>query len=168
MPHELLRNNVQSNLPLTEAQLDIFCAPFEAAKVSKGDYLLRQGNICRFEGFVTHGCFRIFTIDNRGNENILYFAASGWWLIDTDSFMYQTASELNFQALEGSESAAYQQNREGAVVWGASLCGEALPHYDPKGTDSLAATARPQSYADGEGALPAFHGYLSRYSSETY
>ncbi len=84
-------------------QIDEICSFFNTKTVKKGEYLLTQGSICKFEGFVTKGCFRIFIIDTKGNENILYFAAEDWWLIDTDSFMNQTPSDLYFQALEDSE-----------------------------------------------------------------
>lgn len=65
--------------------------------------MLTQGSICKFEGFVLDGCFRIFTIDKKGNENTLYFATKDWWLMDIDSFTNQVPSDLNIQALEDSK-----------------------------------------------------------------
>ncbi|WP_298501891.1 Crp/Fnr family transcriptional regulator [uncultured Maribacter sp.] len=102
MPYELLKNNIKKNISVSDAELNSICSPFRASDVKKGDFLLTQGSACTFEGFVTEGCFKIFTLDKKGNENILYFAVKDWWLIDTDSFMNRTPSDLNMQALEDS------------------------------------------------------------------
>ena len=71
--------------------------------IKKKAFLLEQGQVCKFEGFVVEGCFRIFMIDKKGNENTLYFATQNWWLMDIDSFMNQKPSDLNIQALEDSK-----------------------------------------------------------------
>lgn len=84
-------------------ELESVCSYFKPKEIKKKDFLLTQGRICRFEGFVLEGCFRIFTLDKKGNENTLYFAAKDWWLMDNDSFMNQIPSDLNMQALEDSK-----------------------------------------------------------------
>jgi CRP-like cAMP-binding protein len=103
MPYDLLKQNIQKNLPISSQELDIICSKFNPKKFNKKEFLLTQGRVCNFEGFVLEGCFRIFTIDKKGNENTLYFAAKDWWLMDHDSFMNQTPSNLNIQALENSK-----------------------------------------------------------------
>jgi CRP-like cAMP-binding protein len=102
MSHGLLRQNIKENLTLTGTELDLVCNYFKPLSFRKKEFLLTQGSICKFEGFVVEGCFRVFTLDKKGNENTLYFAAKDWWLMDIDSFMHQTASDLNIQALEDS------------------------------------------------------------------
>lgn len=103
MSYDLFKENLKKNVQISESELAAVCNQFIPKKVNKADFLLRQGRICTFEGFVQNGCFRVFTLDKKGNENTLYFAAKGWWLMDIDSFMNQTPSELNIQALEDSE-----------------------------------------------------------------
>jgi len=103
MSHDLLRQNIKNNLNLSSTEIDSICNYFEPLSFKKKEFLLRQGSICKFEGFVIEGCFRVFTLDKKGNENTLYFAAKDWWLMDIDSFMNQTASDLNMQALEDSK-----------------------------------------------------------------
>jgi CRP-like cAMP-binding protein len=71
--------------------------------VAKKEYLLKKGEVCRFEGFVTEGCFRLFSTDADGGEAVLYFAARDWWIADIDSFTHQAPAELSIQALEDSE-----------------------------------------------------------------
>jgi len=102
MSYALLKQNIERNLQFLPSELEMICSYFKPLAIKKKDYLLRQGRIFRYEGFVTEGCFRIFTIDKKGNENTLYFGAKDWWLMDIDSFMNQSPSDLNIQALEDS------------------------------------------------------------------
>jgi CRP-like cAMP-binding protein len=103
MAYDLLKQTIKKNIQISDHDLELFCSHFKPYSIKKKDFLLRQGSIYRFEGFVLEGCFRIFTIDEKGNENTLYFAARDWWLMDIDSFMNQTPSKLNIQALENSK-----------------------------------------------------------------
>ncbi|MBX2816690.1 MAG: Crp/Fnr family transcriptional regulator [Saprospiraceae bacterium] len=102
MSDDLLKAHISDTMEIAEPLLDSICASFDEMEVRKGEYVLRQGNPCRFEAYVCRGCFRIFVIDEKGNEKILYFAEADWWLMDIDSFMNRSASVLNIQALEDS------------------------------------------------------------------
>ncbi|ARV16791.1 hypothetical protein BTO07_01575 [Polaribacter sp. SA4-12] len=99
---DLLKKNISNHIQLSESEIGEFCKNWHPKSIQKKDFLLRQGEICKFEGFVVEGCFRIFSIDKKGNENTLYFAAKDWWLMDIDSFTNQVPSHLNIQALEDS------------------------------------------------------------------
>ncbi|MDV7186546.1 Crp/Fnr family transcriptional regulator [Lutibacter sp. TH_r2] len=103
MPYQLLKQNIQKNIQISTNELDEICNNFELKIINKKEFLLTQGSIFNYEGFVIEGCFRIFTIDKNGNENTLYFAVKDWWLMDIDSFMNQSPSDLNIQALENSK-----------------------------------------------------------------
>ncbi|ADY28556.1 MULTISPECIES: Crp/Fnr family transcriptional regulator [Cellulophaga] len=103
MPYQLLKDNLKQNLDLSSKELEQICSYFTTKEIKKKEFLLTQGSICKFEGFVVQGCFRVFSLDKNGNDNTLYFAAKDWWLMDIDSFMNQSPSELNIQALEDSK-----------------------------------------------------------------
>ncbi|MGB5668031.1 MAG: Crp/Fnr family transcriptional regulator [Maribacter sp.] len=103
MSYDLLKQNIKKNLNLSNSELEAVCKDFKPQSFKKKELLLTQGSICKFEGFVVEGCFRIFTLDKKGNDNTLYIAAKDWWLMDIDSFMHQTASDLNIEALEDSK-----------------------------------------------------------------
>ncbi len=103
MNYNALKQHIKNNIQISNEDLNTICSYFKSKSIKKKDFLLTQGSIYKYEGFVLDGCFRIFTIDKKGNENTLYFAAKDWWLMDIDSFMNQTPSNLNIQALEDSE-----------------------------------------------------------------
>jgi CRP-like cAMP-binding protein len=68
----------------------------------KNKIILKQGEICEFEGYVLEGCFKVFYQDENGREHILYFAIEDWWVLDIDSFVSGKTSKLYIQALEDS------------------------------------------------------------------
>jgi CRP-like cAMP-binding protein len=100
---KLLKQNISSHISISEKEADSFCDLFEERAVKKKEYLLKEGEICRFEGFVNKGLFRIFHIDNNGFEQVLYFACEDWWVADIDSFTNEKPSQLFIEALEDSE-----------------------------------------------------------------
>ncbi|WP_291968219.1 Crp/Fnr family transcriptional regulator [Maribacter sp.] len=95
--------HINKTIHLSKDEEEKFCSYFHLKTIDKKDFILQQGEICKFEGFVLEGCFRTFTLDKKGNENTLFFAAKDWWLMDIDSFMNNNPSELNIQALEDSQ-----------------------------------------------------------------
>jgi CRP-like cAMP-binding protein len=80
-----------------------FCGLFQNKSIKKKEFLLRESEICKFEGFVTKGLFRVYHIDNNGFEQVLYFAIENWWITDMDSFTNEKPSNLYIEALEDSE-----------------------------------------------------------------
>lgn len=99
---ELLTRNILNHITLSKKELDNFCNLFNHKEVLKKHFLLREGEICKFEGFVTKGLFRVFHIDQNGFEQVLYFAQENWWITDIDSFTNEQPSQLYIQALEDS------------------------------------------------------------------
>ena len=100
---ELLKQNITSHISLDEDEIEAFCNLFEQKIVKKKSFLLREAEICKFEGFVTKGIFRVYHIDQNGVEQILYFAIENWWVTDIDSFTHERPSQLFIEALEDSE-----------------------------------------------------------------
>ena len=102
MYHPSLQEYIKRIVDFKPVELDTITRYFRERKVAKGEYVLRRGQVCRFEGFVTQGCFRIFITDHKGSEKVLYFAGRQWWVMDIDSFANQIPSELDIQAAEDS------------------------------------------------------------------
>ena len=99
---ELLIQNILNHITLSKKELDSFCSLFNQKEVHKKNFLLREGEICKFEGFVIKGLFRVYHIDSNGFEQVLYFAQERW-ITDIDSFTNEKPSQLYIQALEDSE-----------------------------------------------------------------
>lgn len=99
---ELLKAYFLDIVELAPDELEAITNKYKEKKVAKGEYVLREGQICRFEGYVVEGCFKISTCDADGVEKVLYFAARDWWVMEIDSFANQMPSQLDIQALSDS------------------------------------------------------------------
>ncbi|WP_448103978.1 Crp/Fnr family transcriptional regulator [Pedobacter panaciterrae] len=99
----LLQQNIANHISLSEDETAAFCNLFKHRKVNKKSFLLSEGEICRFEGFVVKGLLRIYHIDKNGLEQVLYFAIENWWITDIDSFTNEKPSQLFIEALEDCE-----------------------------------------------------------------
>lgn len=99
----LLKQNIAGHISLSEKDMEVFCNLFQNKTVKKKNFLLSEGDVCRFEGFVTKGLFRVYHIDQNGFDQILYFAIENWWITDIDSFTNGRPSQLYIEALEDSE-----------------------------------------------------------------
>ena len=100
---DLLKEYIQKLIAISDTNLNTFCGYFDAVTIQRKELLLRQGELCNFEGFITKGCFRLFTIDDKGNEHTLYFGIKNWWIADIHSFLNQVPATFSIQALEDSE-----------------------------------------------------------------
>lgn len=100
---ESLIRNILNHITLSNKEIESFCSLFKQKEVRKKHFLMREGEICKFEGFVTKGLFRVYHVDNDAFEQVLYFAQENWWITDIDSFTSEKPSQLYIQALEDSE-----------------------------------------------------------------
>ncbi len=48
--------------------------------IQKKSFLLKHGEVCKVEGFITIGIFRVFHIENNGIEQILNFTKENYWI----------------------------------------------------------------------------------------
>jgi len=98
-----LKEHILKHIQISDEHLEEFCNAFTFQKIIKKEFLLKEGELCKFEGFVINGCFKVYHSDQKGTEQILYFAIEDWWITDVDSFTTLKPSQLNIQALENSE-----------------------------------------------------------------
>lgn len=71
--------------------------------ISKGDFLLQEGEISKYSFYVEKGLLRYYSIDEKGREHIIQFAPEGWFVGDRESMFFSRPSQYFIQALEESE-----------------------------------------------------------------
>lgn len=101
---ELLKQNISRHISLSAVEMEEFCLLFEKKAFAKKSFFLKEGEICKFEGFVTKGLFRVYHLDQKGVDQVLYFAPENWWITDIDSFTRSFPSQLFIEAIEDSEA----------------------------------------------------------------
>lgn len=99
----IIENFEQKGVVLDDNSKEIINTTFKTKLVSKREYILTPGEICQFEAFVVQGCFKVYCLDEKGQEHIVHFSIEDWWLADLESYNYNKPSKLYIQALEDSE-----------------------------------------------------------------
>ncbi len=100
---ELFLKNVKEHISISEDEFEFCKTLFIPKKLRKRQYLLQEGDVCRYTAFVEKGMLRTFTVDDKGNEPILQFSMEGWWVTDLYSFLADEPSRYNIEALEDCE-----------------------------------------------------------------
>ncbi len=100
---QLLLNNISKYIRLNEQEKEIFVAYLQSKSIKRKQFLLKEGEVCKYSAFVTAGCLRGYTSDKNGNEHILEFAPPDWWIADVYSLITQKPCTLNIEALEDTE-----------------------------------------------------------------
>lgn len=103
--HDTLIAYINSKLTtkLSEEEGNLLKSVFRQKKFRKHQFLLQEGEVCKFAGFVVKGAFKQYTIDKTGKENILGLYIENWWVGDRESFMIGTPSPYFIDAFEDVE-----------------------------------------------------------------
>lgn len=101
--YEVFFQTLKSKVPFSEDELAIIKAHLTPKKLRKKQYLLQEGDVCKFITFVEKGALRSYTIDEKGVERIIQFALEGWTISDLYSFLTAEPATYNIDALEDSE-----------------------------------------------------------------
>ena len=94
---------LNKKLTLSKEEEDMFRKYIIPKKLRKKQYLLQEGDICKYVTFVEAGMLRSYAVDEKGIEKIFQFAPEGWWISDMYSFLTKEPSTLCIDALEDSE-----------------------------------------------------------------
>lgn len=100
---ELLLQSIREKISLTDKEFNFTKTLFIPKKLRKRQYLLQEGDVCRYTAFVEKGLLRTYTVDEKGNEPILQFSFEGWWIADIYSFLTDEPSMYNIEAIESCE-----------------------------------------------------------------
>jgi CRP-like cAMP-binding protein len=94
---------IREYVELTAAEESILQSKIKVKRYVKGQFVVQNGDVCKYENFVLSGCLKTFYIDDKGQEHIVMLAIENWWTADLGSFITQTPADLNVQCVENSE-----------------------------------------------------------------
>lgn len=92
-----------SALPVSEDEFTLIKAAFKPKKLRKRQYLLQEGDVCKYLSFVVKGALRQYTVDDKGAEHIVRFGIERWWMADYEGFITHKPGKYNIDALEDAE-----------------------------------------------------------------
>lgn len=103
MTYERLLSVLSNQINLSEKDIEFCKEVFVPKKLRKRQYLLQEGDVCKYTAFVEKGLLRTFTVSDKGTEAILQFSMEDWWVADLYSFFTEEPSIYNIEALEDCE-----------------------------------------------------------------
>lgn len=101
--YEVFFKSIQSKVDFSAADLAMIKSKLTPKKLRKRQYLLQEGDTCRFVAFVEKGVLRSYSIDEKGLEHIIQFALEGWLISDLYSFLTEEAATYTIDAVEDCE-----------------------------------------------------------------
>ncbi|KQR94633.1 Crp/Fnr family transcriptional regulator [Chryseobacterium sp. Leaf180] len=90
-------------LEIPEDRLNLCGVQYETRDISKHDFLLQAGEVCKYTFYVQKGLLRMYSIDKNGKEHIIQFAPENWLISDRSSLHFHEKSVYYIEAVEDSE-----------------------------------------------------------------
>jgi len=105
-----LTSFLTSNIDIDKNNLESLVSQCKTKYVKKGEYLLKEGEKCKYSFFVEHGLLRQFALDDKGKEHILQFAPENWIVTDRESVYFDQPSAYYIQALENTNTILFEES----------------------------------------------------------
>lgn len=100
---EVFAKYLQNQIQLSDAELEMIRSVCVERRLRKNQYLLQEGDVWRYNAFITKGCLRTYIVNDKLHEHILNFAIENYWTGDRESLLNGTPSRYNIDAIEDSE-----------------------------------------------------------------
>jgi len=112
MSASLIIDSISKHIQLSAEEKEHFLSLLQPKSYKRKQFLLQDGDVCKYSTFVIKGCLRGFTIDQNGFEHVLNFAPVGWWIADMYSLLTQKPGILNIESLEDTEVLLLSKSRQ--------------------------------------------------------
>ena len=88
---------------LTDKEEFVLVSKLKQRNYLKGQYIVQDGDICRYHTYIVTGKVRTFYLDKNGHEHVVTFGIENWWVGDLGSLITQTPADFNVQCLENTK-----------------------------------------------------------------
>lgn len=102
MEYKSILKNIARHITLNEEEIVLFTAVLKKKELKRKEVILKPEQPCTLINYVDQGVLRAYYTDKNGNENIIMFAVSDWWITDMHSFAGEKPSMLTIEAVENS------------------------------------------------------------------
>jgi CRP-like cAMP-binding protein len=89
--------------PLKDEEVELIKSAFIYKKIKKKQFLLQEGEVCKYAAFIVKGAMRQYSIDEKGIEHVIRLSIENWWAVDRESHAMLTPSIYNIDAWEDTE-----------------------------------------------------------------
>lgn len=106
---EQIKDFLKKSDILSEEDINHFWENGKTEKISKGDYLIREGQICKKLYFVHQGAVSIFILSD-GNEHVKDFSLSNKFITSYTSFQTEKPSSIYLRAERDCELTSWNKS----------------------------------------------------------
>lgn len=96
----VLENYLSSIGGLSAKEISFSAKFFQPVRLKKGDFFIREDELCRHVGFIASGAVKAYAIDKEGNENITCFKFENEFVTSFPEFVKQEKSRRSIRAIE--------------------------------------------------------------------
>jgi CRP/FNR family transcriptional regulator, anaerobic regulatory protein len=89
-------------LPLNETEKEALICRLTKRKIKRKQFILQEGDTCKYFNYVIEGCFKMYGVDKSGTEHNLVFTSEDDWITDIDSLHKERPTKLFIEAVEPS------------------------------------------------------------------
>ena len=100
MSKDIFLGYIKKHIDLNENEESIILSKIKDRKYLKNQFVVQQGDVCRYICFIVSGCLRTYHIDDDGNEHTVSFSIENWWSSDMGSFITQKPADYNVECIE--------------------------------------------------------------------
>lgn len=102
---EFLRCYIETyaSTTLTDTEFEIVMNAFTFKRLRRKQYLLQEGDVCKYYGFILKGAMRQYSVDFKGTEYVIHLGLEESWIGDRESFFMLTPSRYNIDAWEDTD-----------------------------------------------------------------
>jgi CRP-like cAMP-binding protein len=111
---EIFETYITANGDFSPEDLRLMRSLSIVKKVRRKEFLLQEGEVCRYKIFIAKGLLKSYYVRHDGTEHIMRFSPENSWTTDHDSLKNQRPAQSNIEALENSE----------VVMWTRESMGE--------------------------------------------
>jgi CRP-like cAMP-binding protein len=101
--HDVMLATLRSRVDVPDDEYNLYREWCELKRYRKAEHVLREGDIPRFNIFISKGCMRTYYTGADGKERTTHFAEEGYWTGDLESMRNNVPTRQNVQALEDCE-----------------------------------------------------------------
>ena len=99
---DAFKNYLSSTGALLADEINFSAQLFKPINLKKGDFFIREGEICRHIGFIVSGAVKAYVTDKEGKENITCFKFENEFVTSFTEFMAQEKSRRSIRTVEDS------------------------------------------------------------------
>ncbi|PJJ62924.1 Crp/Fnr family transcriptional regulator [Chryseobacterium geocarposphaerae] len=99
---DVFKNYLFSTGELSAEEINFSAQFFKPIRLKKGDFFIREGEICRHIGFITSGAIKAYAVNKEGEENITCFKFENEFVTSFQEFVAQEKSRRSIRTIEDS------------------------------------------------------------------